>query len=406
VKRREAQGYYVNVDLIKTAHGTGSRANFGTSVVQKPEDTAYMENQEDGHPGIVHTYEVYVSLIPSEWKLGKRDYPEKWVFTVTQDCSVLLGATPLDSYHCKYPFNLVKLDPDAYTNYSRGYPKIMKPIQDTMSWLLNSHFYNVRAALQNLFVVDPSKVNLTDLEDPLYAGIIRVNESYYGQDVRTAVHQIPINDVTQGHFPAMNFMQGIGEIVGGVNDQVMGALASGGRRTATEVRSSTSFSVNRLKTSAEFNSAMGFDPLSQMVVQNTQQYYSTSKKFRIAGSLMQDAGGFVEVTPEIIAGCYDYVAVDGTLPIDRLAQGKMWQELFMTMRQFPQLAVQYDLGRMFAWVASLVGMKNINQFKIDMQDPEAIAKQVALGNLIPQPGGKGPASALRGNSGGTGGPVL
>lgn len=385
---RKAQGLYINTEKVKTGHG-GDGAfgdTQGTTTVAKPHEYYFMdkENDEGGHPSTVNIYEVYVELVPSEWGLGKRDYPEKWVFSITQDYSILLGATPLDSYHCKFPFMVIPIDPDGHALFARGYPKIMQPIQDTMTWLLNSHFFNVRAALQNLFIVDPSKVSLADLEDPLPGGIIRVRDVYYGQDVRTAVHQVDIKDVTQQNLSEIQFMQGIGERIGGVNDQVMGALAGGGRRTATEVRSSTGFSVNRLKTTTEFMSAAGMAPLSQMTVMNTQQFYTAEKKFRIAGSLLADAEPFVSVDPKQIQGFYDYVPVDGTMPIDRLAQAKMWQEIFATMKMMPEVAVQYDIGRMFAWVASLAGMKNINQFKINLMDPQEIQKQTQLGNLIQQ----------------------
>jgi hypothetical protein len=383
---RRAQGLYVNTDRITSAHGgTGSRGARGTGVITRPGDWDFLNKETiDGKPQIVYIYEVFVELIPSEWGLGKRDYPEKWVFTVTQDFSVLMGATPLDSYHCKFPFTIVPIDPDAYALYTRGFPKITQPIQDTMTWLLNSHFYNVRAALQNLFIVDPSKVSIADLEDPLPGGIIRVRDVYYGQDVRTAVHQVPITDHTTQNINDIMFMQGIGERVTGVNDQVMGALAGGGRRTATEVRSSTGFSVNRLKTTTEFMGVAGFNPLSQMMVMNSQQFFTAEKKLRIAGSLLADAQPFLDVTPANIQGFFDYVPVDGTMPIDRLAQAKMWSEIFATIRQMPELAIEYDMARMFAWVASIAGMKNINQFKINLQDPEQIQKEVVKGNLIAQ----------------------
>jgi hypothetical protein len=62
----------------------------------------------------------------------------------------------------------------------------------------------------------------------------------------------------------------------GVNDNIMGMVNSGGRKSATEVRTSSTFGVNRLKTNSEFYSAQGFAPLAQMLLQNTQQKYDES----------------------------------------------------------------------------------------------------------------------------------
>lgn len=413
---RQYQGYYFdeNVKKIKSSRGSEyQNTNYGTQVVQRPEDRSFIEQVEGiDHPGTVYVYEIFVNLIPSEWGIPGGDYPQKWCFTITQDFSLVLGATPLNNYHCEFPYDLVKMDNDAYTSYSRGIPRIGKDVQDVMTWLLNTHFYNVRANLQNLFLVDPSRVNLSDIEDPLPGGIIRVREAFYGQDVRQAIQQVDMKDVTQQHLAEIPFMQGIGERLLGVNDSVMGAQQGGGRKTATEVRSTTGFSVNRMKTSSEFDSAMGFTPLSRKLVMNSQQFYSSEKKMRIAGALMEDAQGFMNVTPEAIQGYYDYVGVDGTLPIDRLAQMTMWREFLGQMTQFPQVMLEYDISKMFVWVMSLGGMKNIRQFKINWQDPEQIAKQMAAGNLVQQmnprrgSGARGNGAALQTNASGGAGPIV
>lgn len=398
---RQAQGYYFdeNVEKIKSSRGSEyQNTNYGTQVIQRPEDRSFIENVEGlDHPGTVYVYEVFVNLIPSEWGIPGGDYPQKWCFTITQDFSLVLGASPLNNYHCEYPYDLMKLDLDAYASYSRGIPRIGKAVQDTMTWLLNTHFYNVRASLQNLFIVDPSRVSLADLEDPLPGGIVRVREAFYGQDVRQAIHQVDIKDITQQHMGEIPFMQAIGERILGVNDSVMGAQNPGGRRTATEVRSTTGFSVNRMKTSGEFMGLMGLQPHARKLVMNSQQFYSSEKKLRIAGGLLEDAQNFLDVTPESIQGFYDYVPVDGNLPIDRLAQVTMWKELFMQMQATPQIAMEYDIGKMFMWVASLAGMKNIRQFKVDLQDPAVIQKQLMMGNLMQQPKPGGRTSGSRGN---------
>lgn len=150
----------------------------------------------------------------------------------------------------------------------------------------------------------------------------------------------------------------------------MGALAGGGRKTATEIRTSTGFGVNRLKTITEYMSATGFSEHAQKLVSNSQQFYSGEKKFKIVGSLMTDAGvSFVNVTPESIMGFYDVVPVDGVLPVDRMAQANLWKEILLNVGRVPQIAMQYDLSKIFAWMANIAGLKNISQFKIQVMPP-------------------------------------
>jgi hypothetical protein len=236
---------------------------------------------------------------------------------------------------------------------------------------------------------------MKDVLDPLPGGVIRLKPAAYGTDTNAVMHQMAITDVTQNHIRDLQMMLGIGERTVGINDQIMGMLNAGGRKTATEVRTSTSFGVNRLKTIAEWFSAVGFDPLAQMTVQNTQQYYDGEMKFKIAGDLMLNAGaGFVTVTPDKIMGMYDFVPVDGTLPIDRFAQANLWQQLLGQMRTMPEIMMQYDMAGIFTWVAQLAGLKNINQFKIQVAPDQVLAMQAQRGNVVGMNGrGPQPASA-------------
>jgi len=427
VIRRTKAGYYTNLEFVQEGVGKEifSGEDDNLSVLERPE-TWITDMEGPGtslkpHPMMVEVYQLCWELIPNEWQLSKSDYPEKWMFTVTSDWKVLLGAQPLGARHCKFPYCVLPLEPEGYGLTTRGLPEVLKPVQNTVDWLINSHFYNVRAALNDRWIVDPSKVVMKDVLDPLPGKIVRLKPEAYGTDVKAAVVQFPTSNVTQGQigtdFP---MMMGIGERVGGVNDQIMGMLASGGRKTATEVRTSTSFGVNRLKTTAEFASAAGFDPLSIMLVSNTQQYYDMSLQFRIAGDLLMNSGksmqmpgpngmpmpgmppqptpGFVLVQPKDIEGFYDFVPVDGTLPIDRFAQVELWKEIFQGILTVPQIGMQYDLGGIFQWVAQLAGLKNITQFKIQVTPDQILAAAAAAGNSVPM-NGKGGASKSSNSAG-------
>lgn len=114
-------------------------------------------------------------------------------------------------------------------------------------------------------------------------------------------------------------------------------------------------------------------------------------KFKIAGDLTQGAGnGFMNVTPDSISGFYDFVPVDGTLPIDRMAQVGLWQQLFQAILAIPQIGMQYDLGGIFQWVAQLAGLKNISQFKIQVAPDQLLLAQAAAGNVVPMKPGSTP----------------
>lgn len=397
--RRERQGYITNLDSVQSSRGVSTESSQNSdsqSTLELPiEDDFLLQDASSDvkHPSMVGGYEVYVDLIQKDWGLGAATFPEKWVFTLTSDKKLLLGAQPLGMRHGRFPFSVMEIEVEGYGAWNRGIPEIINPVQNTIDWLLNVHFFNTRSILNNLFLVDPSRVVMRDLMNPNPGGIIRLKPEAYGSDLRTMFYQVPIADITRSNFADIGEMLQIGERTLGVNDAIMGAMQGGGRKTATEVRSATGFGVNRQKTITEYISSTAFSPHSQRLVQTAQQYYTAEKKLRIVGSLAQDAGpGFITVTPELISGFYDFIPVDGTLPIDRFAQVNMWTQIMQGMARTPEVWQQYDVGKIFAWIATLSGVKNLNQFKIQPQvaDPGLLAEQARQGNIVPiRPGGPG-----------------
>ncbi len=396
VMRRKASGFYMNLEHLKR-HATSRAPDNGSERLKRPDwATATInadydpdgKNSEAKHPSTVFAYEFYVELIPKEWGVGPEGFPQKWCFTITEDYGLIIGASPLGMMHGKFPFSILESEVEGYSAHSRGIPEIVAPLQNTMDWLINSHFYNVRAALNNQFIVDPSKLVLKDVEAGEPGFIWRLRPEAFGTDIRSIFQQVPVTDVTRGNMTDLQQMFSLGERTLGINDQIMGVLNTGGRKTATEVRTAAGFGTNRLKTNTEYMSAMGFGPHSQKLVQNSQQFYDGEKKFKIVGDLALGAGpNFMQVNPDMIMGFFNFSPVNGTLPIDRQAQANLWKDMMASLRMMPpQVAMGYDWVKIFSWVGSLAGLKNINQFKIQTVPDGSLDAQVQAGNVIPMPG--------------------
>ena len=417
VVRRMAAGYYdiKNKNVLKK-HATNRPPDDNSAQLKRPDWASFelsVEWDPDGknadakHPSAVFAYEFYVDLIPKEWGVGPESFPQKWCFTITEDFGLILGAQPLGYMHCKFPFSILEPEVEGYSSVTRGIPEIVKPLQDTMDWLINSHFYNVRQTLNNQFIVDPSKLVLKDVESGEPGFIWRLRPEAFGTDIRSVFTQVPVNDVTRSNMQDLQQMFGLGERTLGINDQIMGVLNTGGRKTATEIRTAAGFGTNRLKTNTEYMSAQGFSGHSRKLVQNTQQFYDAPMKLKIVGDLAQAAGlGFMMVPPEMIAGFYNFSPVDGTLPIDRMAQANLWKDMMANLRGMPpQVSMGFDWTKIFSWVGSLAGLKNINQFRIQVVPDEQLANSAAQGNVIPMPqsGPKNlppptPSSTMSGNN--------
>ena len=218
--------------------------------------------EDEDHPTGFVGWEFYCDIIPKEWGVGETAYPQKWCFTINEELDTIIGATPLGYYHCKFPFDVLEAEIEGYGLFTRGIPEIMEPIQNTMDWLLNTHFFNVRSALNNQFIVDPSKLVVKDVQNSGPGFIWRLRPEAYGSDLNKLFMQVPVTDVTRAHVNDFQTMLGIGERTFGVNDQIMGSLNTGStRKTATEVRTTTGFGVNRQKTITEWMSAQSASPL-------------------------------------------------------------------------------------------------------------------------------------------------
>jgi hypothetical protein len=398
-----AAGGYINIEHAqkagksKSGGGTISSDTSGTGTMERA-----VQPEEEQGPGVStsNIHEMVIRVIPKTWKLSDSDRQELWVFTVS-NMDTVIGARPLGLYHNKFPFNVIEYGMGASEFVKLSMIDVIKPLTDSLSWLFNVHFFNVRKALNDVRVVDPSRVTMSDLMRPGAGGVIQLKPTAYGTDPKDAIHQLQVHDVTQGHLRDSQFVENMIQRVTGVVDNIMGMVNTSGRKTATEVRTSTGFSTNRLKTPAEYASAVGWSQLTSMMLQNTQQLYDEEKMFRVAGNLttegmarqmqmgQQDQTNGIKVSPDQIAGMYDFVPVDGSLPIDRIAQATLWKELLVQLGSVPQLALEWDIGGMLAHVMKLTGERNIDRFRLNLSPDQRLQRLAEQGNAVPVGGANG-----------------
>lgn len=387
VVQGERDGRYFNIGQLRKMRASKDQ-NEGSDMISRDRGSDKVGELPEGPrteslhipTGSIRSYELYVRAFPNEWGFGPEKEAEIWVITVSAN-GIIYGVEPLGEYSDAYPFDIIEHEPEGYSLFSRSMLEISQPLSDVISWLVNSHFYNVRAALNNQFLIDPSAVVMKDFQNPDPGKLLRLKPEAYGRDVRTILTQLPVADVTRGHIGDVQMVGDFIQRVLGVSDSAMGVLPQKSHTTATAVRTSTNFGLNRMKTNCEYYSAMGWSPFVQKLIQRTQQNMDFEMTLRVAGDLSQFGTPWVKVDPAKVAGFYDYIPVDGTMPIDRFAQANLWQMLLGQLQKFPQITATYDIAKIFAWVSSLAGIKNIAQFRIT---PDAMLRQqAASGNVVP-----------------------
>lgn len=333
-----------------------------------------------------------IEIVPSELGLGESDVPEKWIFTIGNK-SQIIQAEPLDYDHGRHPVAVIEPSSFGYAFGQPGTMDFLGPIQDTLSWFINSHIHNVRTALNNMFVVDPSMVEIQDLKNPGPGKIIRLKRAAYGQDVKSVLTQLQVQDVTSKHIESMQIFQRIGDIFAAVGDNLKGIQEEGGRKTATEVRTSGEAGASRLAARARFISAQGMVDLAEQMSLNIQQLMNEEFYLQVVG---QKGTEFpITISPQMVAGDFYFPVNDGTLPIDKTALLGVWKEIWMAITQNPMLAQKYDEGKLFEYIAEIGGAKNISAFRVSMAPDQQVANGQQSGNLVPlgPPGLRAPGNA-------------
>lgn len=326
-----------------------------------------------------------VEIIPAELGLGDSNSPKKYIFTWLNGTQIV-QCEPLDLDHDMHPVAVS----EPYTmGYGFGQPGLLDfsgPMQDLMSWMLNSHVDNVRTVMNNMLVVDPSKIEMQDLKEPGPGKLIRLKRAAYGTDVNSAVKQLAVSDVTGGHMNDFSLLMRLSDMMSATSDNIRGQQDSGGRKTATEVRTSLDAGTSRLASLAKRISSQGMVDLTEMMSLNTQQLLSDEFFMEIVGP---DKGP-IKITPQTLVGDFNFPINDGTLPIDKVAMLDVWKEILMGVMQDQGLRSQFNVATIFEYVAKLGGADNIDQFKMpqmnmSVQPDETVQRQAEAGNVAPIP---------------------
>lgn len=375
-------GEYTNLEAAKKTKfpSEGDRTNLYSHL-----STSSATNDGGTLPNSIDNKKVLrmsVMLVPKDWDLGTSTKPEKWLFEVVND-AVVIYAKPLGEMHSMHPFVIQTYEIDTHSLIPRGLMDILRDSSALLNWLFDTHIYNVRKALNNMFIVDPARINVDDLTKGDAGRLIRIRPAYQGQGVESGIKQLQVQDVTQTHLADMKLMLDLMQKLVGINDNLLGQLHQG-RKTASEVRTASSAGANRLQTQCRWMSSVGWEKFTRMMISNTQQYMTEEQKVRIAGGMMSEQDMLVK--PEDIVGFYTYIPVDGTLPIDRQALAQVWQSFLKEAMANPQFAAKYDMVKIMAYIANLGGINNLKSFEIDPMSQGAIDQGVQAGQLAPMGG--------------------
>lgn len=381
---READGQFswvknVPTTLPRNEWSDGSESERGLRAYGYPAAAASYRMALDAGQNFSQIDQGTIEIIPHELGLGSSDRPEKWLFTI-KDKAQIIQADPFVADHGRHPVAVGEPYSTGYTVGNLGITDITSQIQDGLSWLFNARMDNVRKGLNDMWLVDPSMIEMQDIKRPEPGKLIRLKRTAFGQDVRAAITQFPVSDVTQSHVRDMELLLTIGQQVTGISENLMGVQDSGGRKTATEVRQTGEAAVSRLAFQGRLLSSQQICDLTEMMTLNNQQHVSEPFYVSVVGKDGRKHSLFI--TPSMLTGDFYFPIHDGTLPIDRVALFDVWQKVLEVVLRDQGLRMSYDINKLFEHVADLGGAQGVASMRIQPASPGAIAQGAQAGNFV------------------------
>ncbi|MCP4392864.1 MAG: hypothetical protein GY804_01120 [Alphaproteobacteria bacterium] len=387
----------------------------GESVLYDNEaSTGRSEHTGSGGTGLntktknLDTIYKYIKLIPFDWDLGSEKEPEIYIIALTAD-SVITQCRPIDNKHGDIPIAVNAPDYDGHTLLPTSRLETIYGLQKAIDWLFDSHIANVRKSINDMFVVDPSLVNMHDLANPGPGKLIRLRRSVFGKGVKDAVMQLGVNDVTRQNIADSTFIMDIINRTSAASDSVQGIIRKGSeRRSATEFQGTMGSALSRIEKTAKITWMQGMLPLQRMIAEDTQQYMSGEQYVRINSewqqmivnqfgkdAVFESAPGKLKaaVDSDKLNFNYDIIPHDGSMP--GMGDPQVWQQVLQTVGSSEMLSQKLDVFAIFKHFAQISGAKNIEDFEIKGQvqlqpqvtNDEEVAREAAAGNLLPLEGG-------------------
>lgn len=401
-RERDSDDFLFNVQYLRHVD---HRSRFSHDFHGR-EDRHAVESQTVTSSSSVDVIYLYVNLIPQEWGLGRGKYPEKWMFMLAAD-QVIIAAQPLGLNHDMFPTAVAAPNYDGYSTTPASLMDITIDLQNVIDFLYSSHIANIRKAINDMLIVDPSMINVHDLNNPKPGKIIRTRRSAWGRGgVDQHVKQLIVQDVTQANVGDAGFLMNFMQQVHGTSEGLKGEIAHRSDRvSAQEARDSRMSGLARLERLARIISMQSNLDIAYMMASHTQQFAEQEIYIKVMGEwrerLRNEFGvetnhDRIYVDPLDLMVEVDLVESDGTIPGSENAQ--TWTQVMQLAAQSPEIMQTLNLPKLFVHIARHLGAKNPEDFIIRAQQAapqvmpdEEVEREVQAGNLTPISGDGSPS---------------
>jgi hypothetical protein len=345
------------------------------------------------HP--VDVIHMYIRLIPREWGLAERSTPEVWYFQLAAD-DIVIKAERADRAHGLFSVFMCSPEFDGYDITPIGRMEVLYGLQHVLDFLFNSHISNVKKAVNDMLVVDPYLVNIDDLKDPSPGKLIRLRRPAWGRGVDKVVQQLAVQDITRLNISDAAFVTQWMDRISGADQPLSGTQRQSGpeRLTSAEFEGTRSSAMSRLQHLAQIIGMQAMQDIGYQFAYNTQEFMTEDVWVKLMGHYSDELKQFFPNTKSIKVSPYDIAIENELIPRDGSIPGgnfiDSWIDMFKIIAPDPELRQNFDIVKIFMFIAQQTGAKNIEEFKRQISQAQTqvmsdqdVANQVQAGNMIP-----------------------
>jgi len=307
---------------------------------QQSNSPIQLDSNSKEDKGLATCIELWVRLVPKDYDLHDGTSPVLWQFIVCDN--EVLAANETTYAHGMFPYAVGEGRPSGHYQFSPGWVMMLYGLQKHVDYLKNRHQEALQRTVGNVFIIDPSKVDIDDFLNPDKEGqIISLKASAAGTRISDVIQQVPIKDLTENFQDEMQSFVRYADTVTGANNFMQGSAAEAAG-SATEFAGAQQMAAGRLSNTARLLSVQGIVPQTRQIVTMFQQFMDTTQKIRYspdpltAPAMMQGMKG-LEISNDTIQGEFDFIAHDGSLPGTDSKKVAAITRLLESAAAFPQV---------------------------------------------------------------------